>query len=83
MKKPSVKNLGNPPSMDEINNAPTAVGRKSTDKRGKGDQMNFPCSPELKREIKMFCVELGITQTEYLEKAHRFYFAHYKKGEIS
>lgn len=82
MKKPALKNLGTPPSLEQSDIAPSALERKSTDKRGKGEQFNFQCSPELKREIKMFCVELGITHTEYLEKMHRLYYATFKEGKL-
>ncbi|EDY2030073.1 hypothetical protein GTB64_004515 [Salmonella enterica] len=82
MKKPAIKNMPAPPSLEDANNLPSQLDRRAPNKLGKGDQMNFPCSPELKRQIKMFCVELGITQTEYLEKAHNFYFAAFKSGKI-
>ncbi|EBA6160046.1 hypothetical protein H8U31_001290 [Salmonella enterica] len=83
MKKPAIKKtLPAPPSLDETNLAPTAIDRKNTDHRGKGDQFNFQCSPELKRQIKLYCVELGITHTEYLEKMHNFYYAAHKGSKV-
>ncbi|EAM1616356.1 hypothetical protein EU642_22230 [Salmonella enterica] len=87
MKKPQLNNaakkdLGEPPSLDESQNAPETIARKAPNAKGRGDQINFPCSPELRREIKMFCAELGIKQTDYLEKIHRYYYAQYKGGKI-
>ncbi|EIW6162732.1 hypothetical protein MF451_003729 [Salmonella enterica subsp. enterica serovar Saintpaul] len=80
MKKPSLPKA--PPSLEESQIAPSTLERKSPSPTGKGEQFNFPCSPELKKEIKMFCVELGITQTAYLEKMHRLYYTMYKEGKV-
>ncbi|ECN9265253.1 hypothetical protein ACLMYS_003911 [Salmonella enterica] len=80
MKKPSLPKA--PPSLQESQIAPSTLERKSPDRNGKGEQINFVCTPELKKEIRMFCAELGITHTDYLEKMHKLYYLTYKEGKI-
>ena len=70
--------LGAPPSLEQTQNAPSTLERKAPNKKGKGDQINFQCSPELKRDIKLMMAELGISQQDYLEKVHTFYKLHHK-----
>ena len=67
--------LAAPPSLAESKATPSTIERKAPGKGNKGDQINFQCSPELKREIKLMCAELGISQQDYLEKIHNAFYA--------
>ncbi|EKK5568065.1 hypothetical protein PN823_004485 [Enterobacter hormaechei] len=80
MKKPALgkPQLPAPPTVEQTQAMPTTLARRSTNAKGKGDQINFQCSPELKRDIKLLIAELGITQQDYLEKVHNFYKLHHK-----
>ncbi|EIP9221011.1 hypothetical protein LT875_002457 [Salmonella enterica] len=80
MKKPSLgkPQLPAPPTPAQTQATPSTLERKSANAKGKGDQINFQCSPELKRDIKLMMAELGISQQDYLEKVHTFYKLHHK-----
>lgn len=65
-----------PPTILDTKNAPSPIDRKASS--GRTEQFNFQVSPELKKDIKMACAEMGISYTEYLERMHNFYKAHFK-----
>lgn len=66
-----------PPSMPEKQIEPSPLDRKDSGGK-KVEQINFQVSSEVKREIKLMCAELGISQQDYLERIHNHYKASFK-----